>query len=187
MAIVVPGRGLFEFIRMLFGLKNAPNKLQRLADALFGPEFDENAFCYLNDLILLSEDLTSHLNLFNLVYDRLRGADLTINLKKSEFCKAELKYLSYMVDSQGLCTDPVKIESIKDFPVPNNAKQIRALIGLCEYFRRFIKGFSGVAAPLTRLTGSKKGISNFARSPEAETAFNNLKKALTPGTQFSFQ
>lgn len=178
-AFVVPGRGLFEFTRMPFGLKNAPSELQRLADALFGPEFDENAFCYLDDLILVSEDLESHLNLLNRVYERLRDAGLTINLTKSEFCKAELKYLGYMVDSQGLRTDPVKIDCIKNFPVPKNAKQIRAFIGLCGYFRRFIKGFSGIAAPLTRLTGSKKGISNFAWSTEAETAFNDLKRALT--------
>lgn len=178
-AFVVPGRGLFEFTRMPFGLKNAPSELQRLADALFGPEFDDNAFCYLDDLILVSEDLESHLCLLNRVYERLRDAGLTINLKKSEFCKAELKYLGYMVDSQGLRTDPIKIDSIKNFPVPKNAKQIRAFIGLCGYFRRFIKGFSSIAAPLTRLTGSKKGISNFAWSPEAETAFKALKKALT--------
>lgn len=178
-AFVVPGRGLFEFTRMPFGLKNAPSELQRLADALFGPEFDENAFCYLDDLILVSEDLQSHFKLLNRVYERLRDAGLTINLKKSEFCKAELKYLGYMVDSQGLRTDPIKIESIQNFPVPKNAKQIRAFIGLCGYFRRFIKGFSSIAAPLTKLTGSKNGISNFAWSPEAETAFGDLKKALT--------
>lgn len=178
-AFVVPGRGLFEFTRMPFGLKNAPSELQRLADVLFGPEFDDNAFCYLDDLILISEDLESHLNLLNRVYERLRDAGLTINLKKSEFCKSELKYLGYLVDSQGLRTDPIKIESIKNFPVPKNAKQIRAFIGLCGYFRRFIKGFSSIAAPLTKLTGSKNGISKFNWSQEAESAFKELKRALT--------
>lgn len=178
-AFVVPGRGLFEFTRMPFGLKNAPSELQRLADALFGPEFDENAFCYLDDLILVSEDLESHFNLLTRVFERLRNAGLTINLKKCEFCKSELKYLGYMIDSKGLRTDPNKIESIKNFPIPKNAKGIRAFLGLCGYFRRFIRGFSSIAAPLSKLTGSKNGISLFKWSEEAETAFNNLKEALT--------
>lgn len=177
-AFVVPGRGLFEFTRMPFGLKNAPSELQRLADALFGPEFDDNAFCYLDDLILISEDFDSHIKLLNKVFERLRDAGLTINQKKSEFCRSELKYLGYIVDSQGLRTDPVKIVSIKDFPIPKNAKGIRAFLGLSGYFRRFIKGFSSIAAPLTKLTGSKNGVSNFKWTPEAEKAFNDLKQAL---------
>lgn len=178
-AFVVPGHGLFEFVRMPFGLKNAPSELQRLVDALFGPEFDENVFCYLDDLIIISEDFESHLKILNKIYERLRDAGLTVNLKKCEFCKDELKYLGYIVDAKGLRTDPVKLECIRTYPTPKNSKQIKAFIGLCGYYRRFIKDFSTIAAPLTKLTGSRMGISNFSWSPEAEDAFKKLKKALT--------
>lgn len=89
-AFVVPGYGLYEFTRMPFGLKNAPSELQRLIDKLFGPEFDENVFGYVDDLILISDDFDSHLKLLQKVFERLKEAGLTINLKKSEFCKKEL-------------------------------------------------------------------------------------------------
>lgn len=178
-AFVVPGRGLFEFVRMPFGLKNAPSELQRLADFLFGPEFDDNVFCYLDDLILISEDLETHFKLLLKVFQRLKEAGLTVNLKKCEFCKEELKYLGYIVDSKGLRTDPVKIECIKNYPAPKNSKQVKSFLGLCGYYRRFINNFSTISAPLTKLTGSKRGISNFCWSPEAENSFNKLKSALT--------
>lgn len=178
-AFVVPGHGLFEFVRMPFGLKNAPSELQRLVDALFGPEFDENVFCYLDDLIIISDDFDSHLEQLNRVFLRLKEAGLTINLKKCEFCKDELKYLGYVVDAKGLRTDPVKLECIRTYPIPKNSKQVKAFIGLCGYYRRFIKDFSTIAAPLTKLTGSRKGISNFSWSSEAEDSFKKLKKALT--------
>lgn len=177
-AFVVPGRGLFEFVRMPFGIKNAASEMQRLADILFGPEFDENVFCYLDDLILISEDLNSHFNLLEKVFLRLKEAGLTVNLKKCEFCKHELKYLGYIVDSKGLRTDPSKIECIKNYPVPKNSKQLKSFLGLSGYYRRFIKDFSTITAPLTKLTGSKNGISKFIWSPEAENAFNLLKNAL---------
>lgn len=178
-AFVVPGRGLFEFIRMPFGITNAPAELQRLVDTLFGPEFDENLFCFLDDLILVSKNFDDHVKLLEKVHQRLKDAGLTINLKKSEFCKDRLRYLGYIVDKDGLHTDPSKLEIIKNFPTPKSVKNVRSFIGMCSYYRRFIPDFSNLIAPLTKLTGGKRGMKvNFNWNELAEKSFNILKNAL---------
>lgn len=178
-AFVVPGRGLFEFIRMPFGITNAPAELQRLSDTLFGPELDDNIMCFLDDLILISKDFDSHISLLEKVHLILKNAGLTINLKKSEFCKERLKYLGYVVDKDGLHTDPAKLEIIKNFPRPKSVKNIRSFIGMCSYYRRFIPNFSDVVAPLARLTGGKRGVKiNFTWTDLAEQSFIKLKEAL---------
>lgn len=178
-AFVVPGRGLFEFIRMPFGVTNAPAELQRLVDTLFGPEFDDNLFCFLDDLILVSKDFNSHITLLEKVHQRLKDAGLTINLKKSEFCKDRLKYLGYIVDKDGLHTDPSKLEIIKNYPTPKSVKNVRSFIGMCSYYRRFIPNFSNIVAPLTKLTGGKRGMKvSFNWNESAEQSFKLLKESL---------
>lgn len=178
-AFCIPGKGLFEFVRMPFGLSNAPAELQRLVDKLFGPEFDKNTFAYLDDLICISSNFLEHLELLRKVHKALKAAGLTVNLKKCEFCKERLLYLGYVVDSQGLHTDPSKLETIKNFPQPKTVKQLRSFLGLCSYYRRFISKFADIAAPLTKLTGGSKKIkTDLNWNEEAEKAFNTLKHCL---------
>jgi hypothetical protein len=177
-AFVVPQRGLYQFKVLPFGLKNSSAEQQRLSDRLFGPKFDRNVHIFVDDLLIISSDFTSHMSLLTKVVQTLREANLTINLGKSAFCRKELKYLGYVVDAQGLRTDPEKIEAIKNFPRPTNATSIRKFIGVCSYYKRFINDYSNLSAPLTKLTGSIKGVSKFAWSDEAENAFQKLKDAL---------
>lgn len=177
-AFVVPGRGMFHFKRLPFGLKNSPAELQRLMDQLFGPEFDNNLFCYLDDLIIISDTFEKHLLLLEKVFQQLKSAGLTINLKKSEFCKSRLRYLGFIIDEEGLRTDPAKVEAMSNFPRPKNAKEVKGFLGLAGYYRRFIKDFSTIASPLHKITGTRKGVSNFVWSTQTEEAFINLKNAL---------
>lgn len=177
-SFAVPGRGTFMFKRLAFGLRNAPSELQRLVDELFGPEFDSRVFAYVDDLIIVSEDFDGHMDLLRKVHGKLKGAGLTINLKKSEFCKARLRYLGYIVDSEGLRTDPSKVDAIKNFPTPTNATQVKSFIGLCGYYRSFINNFSHLASPLTRLTCGKRNKSNFVWDENALSAFTSLKQAM---------
>lgn len=179
-AFVVPGRGLFEFIRTPFGLTNAPAELQRLVDRLFGPEFDNILFCYLDDLILVTDDFKLHIEYLNKINTVLKEAGLTVNLKKCEFCKDRLRYLGYIVDKDGLHTDPSKLDTIENFPRPDTVRQLRSFLGMCSYYRRFICKFADIASPLTRLTAGSKNSKRFIIwSDEAEIAFINLKQALT--------
>lgn len=97
-------------------------------------------------------------------------------LKKSRFCLRELKYLGYIVGTDGLRVDDDKITAILDLPIPKNVKQVRRFIGVSGWYRRFIANYSTLAAPLTGLL--KKG-TKFNWNPEADKAFNELKRALT--------
>lgn len=181
-AFIVPQRGLFEFVRMPFGLTNAASEMQRLTDLIVNFEFTKDSenyvFGYVDDLILVSRDFDSHLVLLKKVKERLKEAGLSVNIKKCDFCKSELKYLGYILNEKGLQTDPSKLEAIKDFPVPATAKALRGFIGLCSYYRRFVDNFSSIIAPLTSLIGSKKGKDPIEWSKEADLAFKKLKDAL---------
>lgn len=181
-AFIVPQRGLFEFVRMPFGLTNAASEMQRLTDMIVNYEFTNTSsncvFGYVDDLIIVSRDFDEHLTLLRKVLFRLKEAGLSINIKKCEFCKAELKYLGYIVNENGLQTDPSKLEAIKDYPVPTTAKALRGFIGMCSYYRRFVDGFSSIIAPLTALIGKKKGKDAIDWNKAAELAFEKLKEAL---------
>lgn len=174
-AFTVPRRGLFHYNVMCFGLVGASATMQRLMDNLFTAEFDNKVFCFQDDIILCSESFAEHAKLLEAVLEKLKFANLTINMEKSKFCRSELKYLGYVVDKFGLRTDPSKIEAVMNFPIPKDVKEIKRFLGMCGWYRRFIENFSKVARPLTRLTSKKV---SFEWNDEANDAFNHLKSAL---------
>lgn len=174
-AFTVPGKGLFHYNRMCFGLVGASATMQRLMDRLFTAEFDNKVFCYIDDIVICTSDFQEHTRLLKAVFDKLKAANLTINMKKSLFCRSELKYLGYVVDRFGLRTDPSKVGTILNFPVPQDAKGIKRFLGMAGWYRRFIKNFSHIARPLSRLTSKKV---TFVWSDEANESFNLLKTAL---------
>lgn len=176
-AFTIPGRGLFQYKVMCFGLTSAPATQQRLMDKLFGPEFGGKVFTYLDDVICVSSSFEEHLSLLRVVLDRFREANLTINLSKSRFFRKQLKYLGYIVDENGLRTDPEKVRAIEEFPTPTCRKDVKRFLGTASYYRRFIKDFSTIAGPLNALTSTRKG-KTFQWSAEAERAFIGLKTAL---------
>ncbi|GFT12758.1 retrovirus-related Pol polyprotein from transposon 17.6 [Trichonephila clavipes] len=103
-------------------------------------------------------------------------AGLKLNSKKCLFAAQEVKILGHLVSSNGVRPDPDKIKAVRNFPTPKNIHDIRSFLGLCSYFRRFIKGFCYLAEPLQSLL--KSGV-EFHWGPEEVEAFNSLKKALT--------
>lgn len=178
-AFTVMNRGLFHFRRLCFGLTSAGSTQQRLMDKLFGPEFSNKVFIYLDDIIVISPTFEEHVVLLERVKDRLRDAGLTINMGKCQFFRKQLKYLGHVVDEYGLRTDPDKVKSIVDFPTPVCRKDVKRFLGTASYYRRFIKNFSHRAGPLNALTSTRKGAPPFCWSAEAEKAFTDLKLALT--------
>lgn len=109
---------MFEFKWLPFVLRNAPTELQRLTDRLFGPELEEQTFCYLDDIIVASPTFEEHLSTLERICERLKNAGLTINLTKSEFCRSRLKYLGFIVDQEELGTDPSRKRLFLVSPVP---------------------------------------------------------------------
>lgn len=173
----VPGRGLFQFKVMPFGLVNASQTQQRLMDILFQAHNDK-VWAYLDDIIICTSTFDEHLEVLRKVMAILQEANLSINVEKCKFARSSLKFLGYIVDREGLRTDPEKVTAILNFPRPNNFTELKRFIGLASWYRRFVQNFSLIAAPLHNLTkGNKK--TKFVWSKTAEDAFLNLKTLLT--------
>lgn len=175
-AFTVPGVGLFQFKRLPFGLHSAPATFQRLLDTIIGPDLEPKAFAYLDDIIILGKTFDEHIELLEKVFNRLRGAGLKLNPDKCQFVRTELKYLGHIVNRDGISTDPEKVRCMKEFPTPVNVKTLRSFLGLVSWYRRFIKDFAQVTAPLTLLL-KKKTPWNWME--DQQKAFELLKHKLS--------
>lgn len=175
-AFTIPTRGLYQFTVMPFGLHNAPQTQCRLMDRVLGADLQPHVFVYLDDIVVATNTFEEHIKMLKEVSKRLRDANLGINLEKSKFCVPQIKYLGYIVDRNGIHTDPGKIEAIVSYPAPKCNKDVRRFIGLASWYRRFISNFSSIVSPITELLKGK--IKKFEWSKEADAAFLKLKSAL---------
>ncbi|GBM35397.1 Retrovirus-related Pol polyprotein from transposon 297 [Araneus ventricosus] len=117
-----------------------------------------------------------HLNNLRKVFQRLQKANLKLRPKKCRFFQKEVTYLGHVISAEGVKTDPGKIKAVFDWSRPETVHDLRSFLGLCTYYRRFVKNFSTIARPLHKLTEAK---SNFNWTEECEKSFNSLKQALT--------
>lgn len=175
-AFIVPGRGHFMFKRLPFGLCNAAQTLVRLIDRVMGVDLEPQVFVYLDDIIIATDTFEQHVSLLAEVAKRLRKANLTISLTKSKFCTPQLNYLGYLLDERGLTMDPEKITPILNFPAPRNVREVRRLMGMAGWYRRFIGNFAILTAPITDLL--KKSGTKFKWTEQANDAFLQLKTLL---------
>ena len=109
---------------------------------------------YLDDICIYSKSLAEHLHHLELVFALLRKEHLFAKLSKCAFAVHELKFLGHIVGRDGIKVDPAKIATIKDWPIPKSLSDVRSFLGLANYFRKFVLGFSTLVAPLTKLTCS---------------------------------
>lgn len=174
-AFVVPGRPLYQFTSMPFGLCNAPQRMCMLMDKVIPHELKESVFVYLDDLLIVSPDFSSHFETLKIVAKRLRDAGLTINMSKSNFCFRQVNYLGYIVGEGCLKTDPSKTSAIVSFPIPKTKRQVRGFLGLAGWYRRFIPNFASLASPLSDTLKGEK----FSFTEEALNSFQNLKEVLS--------
>ena len=128
----------------------------RLVHMLFGPEFDESVFVYMDDLIIISEDFESHLKLVERVLVRLLEAGLKVNREKCEFECSSVTYLGYLLDKDGLRPDPERVKAVLEIPKPKNVKELRTVLGMFGWYSRFIENEAEKKIRLVRLL--KKGI-----------------------------
>lgn len=170
------GLGLFQFTIMCFGLTNAPATFQRLMEnVLQGLQWEE-CVLFMDDTIVPSADFDEGLDRLERVWQRFDEANLKLKPSKCLLFQREIKFLGHVVSAQGVKTDPDKVSTVKEWPVPKSAKQVRSFLGLCSYYRRFVKGFADIARPLHKLC-EKRG--SFHWSEQAQTAFETLKQKLT--------
>ncbi|XP_037827518.1 uncharacterized protein LOC119615583 [Lucilia sericata] len=174
-AFTVPGRGLFQWRVMPFGLHSAPATFQRALDTIIGPELDEFAFAYLDDIVVLGSDLENHLCNLRVVFDRLVGAKLRINIEKCTFAKKEIRYLGHIISAQGIHTDPEKVNAVVALPEPTTLKELRSFLNTASWYRRFIPNFSTITSPLNILLKKTK---KWEWGDEQRMAFEEIKQKL---------
>ena len=168
-------RGLYEFLRLPFGLKNGPAAFQRIMDTVLSGLIGHIAMVYLDDIVIYSNNRDEHINHIRLVFDRLRKAGLRLNTNKCHFGLREIKLLGFIVSEKGVTTDPDKVKVIKNLPAPTSVKQVRSFIGACSYYRSLVPDFSKTAEDLIKLTRNNV---KFHWGPDQEIAFNKLKDLL---------
>ena len=167
--------GLYEFIRMPFGLCNAPATFQRVMQAVLAGLEWQSCFVYLDDVLIASRTFDERLTHIREVFVRLRAAGLRLKPKKCLFHREEVPYLGHVISASGIKPDPSKTAEVRAFPVPSDVTGVRQFIGLASYYRRFIPSFSSVAEPLRALT---KNNAVFNWTPECQSAFERLKDLL---------
>ena len=145
-------RQLFEFNQVPFGLCNAPATFSRLMDQVLAGLHWETCLFYLDDIIVFSSTWEEHLARLREVFERLRHTKLKLGPTKCTFAAKEVSYLGHRVTEEGLLPDPALLAAIRDIPPPKTATEVRSFLGLAGYYRRYIKGFAAIAAPLHALT-----------------------------------
>ncbi|GBM04752.1 Retrovirus-related Pol polyprotein from transposon 297, partial [Araneus ventricosus] len=171
----VTSEGLYEFKVMPFGLCNAPATFERAMDNLLRHLKWQMCLCYLDDIVVFSQTFPEHLERLCCVLRCIQEAELILNPKKCLFGAKEIKILSHLVSGEGIKPDPDKIKAVQDFPTPKNIQDVKSFLGLCSYYRRFIKDFCHRARPLQVLL---KNNSKFMWTALQEEAFGDLKSAL---------
>src|SRR6266542_566597 len=174
-AFVTPW-GLYQFNVMLFGLTNAPATFQRLMNYVLHDYLNDFVVVYLDNILVCSDTFDEHINHLRKVFIKLREANLMIKLKKCKFGQRKIKFLGHTIGTDGLRIDPENIEKIINCPVPTDVTGVRKFMGLCNYYRKFIKDLSKLSKPLRQLL--KKDIKFFWGPKEQET-FEKLKRILT--------
>jgi hypothetical protein len=143
--------GLFQFVKMPFGLSNAPAYFTRVLERAFASQLYSSVIIYIDDIAVFSSDFQEHLQQLRKVFTILRTNNIKLKRKKCSFIQAEFVYLGYLISPRGLEPDPSKINVLTGLPVPRNVKQLRSFLGLANYFRRFISAFADLARPLYEL------------------------------------
>ena len=138
-AFTVGPLGFYVCNRMPFGLSNAPATFQRLMENCLGDMNMQSCLIYLDDIVVFSRTFEEHIERLEKVFERLVEAGLKLSPAKCNLFQKELKYLGHIVSPEGIATDPKKVECVREWPVPQNLKQLQSFLGFIGYYRRFIK------------------------------------------------
>jgi len=168
-------QGLYEYVVMPFGLTNAPATFQGLMNEVFAPLLRKGVLVFMDDILIYSPTLEDHACLLTAVLQILSGNNLFAKPSKCSFAQNSIEYLGHVISSNGVSTDPHKIQAVKDWPVPSNIKDVRGFLGLTGYYRRFIKHYSLISRPLTLLL--RKG-TPFVWSVTTQETFDLLKQTM---------
>ena len=174
-AVITPF-GLFEFLKMPFGLMNSGCTFQRLMDrVLRGIPF---CFVYVDDILIFSPDRQSHADHLRQVLSRLREAGMVINPKKCELGKDSVEFLGHRVSVAGISPLPSSVSAVRDCSPPCNRRELQRFLGMINFYRRFIPGLAATILPLTTALSGPDPKDNFVMTADMNDSFLSAKNAL---------
>jgi len=179
--------GKYEYLRLPFGLRNAPAIFQRMIDDVLKEHIGRICYVYIDDIIVFGENQESHLRNLETIFSCLNEAGLKVNLEKTHFMDTEVEFLGYVISPEGIRPDPKKIQAIRLIAPPETLKELKRFLGLTSYYRKFIRDYAKIAKPLTNLTRGENAQVSARKSKnvpitldsEALQAFESLKELLT--------
>jgi hypothetical protein len=143
--------GLYEFTIMLFGLTNAPANFMNLMNKVFMEYLDRFVVVFIDDILIYSKNDSDHEEHLQMVLRKLRDNQLYAKYSKCEFWIDEVPFLGHIISNGGISVDLAKVREIVAWKIPSTVTEIQSFLGLAGYYRRFIKGFSNIAKPMTSL------------------------------------
>ena len=146
---------------------------------IFRPYLGKFVLVYLDDILVYSKTLKEHEDHLAKVLQLLQDNELYVKLSKCDFEKEELKFLGHIVSGDGMKVDPTKTAVVKDWPTPTSVTHVRAFLGLCNYFRKFLQGYTMMVLPLVRLTRKDVVWGPTTWTTACQVAFDQVKSALT--------
>jgi hypothetical protein len=169
-------RGLFEPQVMFFGLTNSPTTFQRMMNEILKELVAAgNVLVYLDDILIFTEELDHHRQVLHAVLQELRRHRLSLKLEKCQFETQETEYLGVVVGNGRVRMDSVKVQGVVDWPTPTTCREVQSFLGFCNFYRRFVCRFTGIAQPLTELTG----LAPFEWTKCHQDSFDVIQTALT--------
>jgi hypothetical protein len=174
-AFSIPGCGQYRFRKMPMGIKNGPSSFQRAINQVLRGLLWKNCLAYLDDLLIFSDREHCHFTLIDRILNRLKKSGLKLNPKKCKFAYFELEFLGHVISEEGIRPNPEKIRAVKEMRPPTDKTALKSFLGLCSFYRRFIRNFSKIARPLNEITGHQ---ARFEWTERCQKAFDRLKHVL---------
>ncbi|PKU83847.1 RNA-directed DNA polymerase [Dendrobium catenatum] len=166
--------GLYEWKVMPFGLCNAPSTFMRLMHEVLQPFLGKICVAYFDDILVFSANMVDHVEHLTEIFKTLQHHQVYLNLPKCEFASTRVHFLGFILSSAGVEVDPRKVQAIQDWPNPQTLFEVRSFHGLANFYRRFIRGFSVLVAPITDCLKANR----FKWATEQQNSFDTLKATL---------
>ncbi|KAK3538674.1 hypothetical protein QTP86_012137 [Hemibagrus guttatus] len=169
--------GHYEYCVMPFGLTNAPAVFQALINGVFRDLLGRGVIAYIDDILVYSTSMEDHVRQVQEVLARLQRHHLFMKLEKCEFHRTTVTFLGYVISHRGVEMDINKVRAVTEWSAPSTIRELQRFLGFANFYRRFIRNYSSVAAPLTSLLRGKPKRLNWTN--QAWAAFQQLKNSFT--------
>ena len=177
------GTRQLEYVKVPMGAKNSSASMQQLMEMVMRGLPLESMMVYLDDILLATEDLETHLQLLEKIFEALARANLKINPAKCFFANRSVSALGFQLDENGIRPDEHNLKKVREWPQPQDITGVRSFVGLANYYRCHIAGFAKRAEPLTDML---KKNSDFEWTEACEKSFQDLKTELLEGSATSY-